>query len=95
MGNHYNWEKVLGNVVWSSGKHRMEFLIDFNMLVSNNMWQIIVGVAHPSTDLVSCLGDGEREWGMMCLSGQKIHKVGYIITEAGCAGICHRIEETF
>ena len=60
VGNHYNWEKVLGNVVWTSGKHRMEFMIDFNMLVSNNMWQIIVGVAHPSTDLVSCLGDGER-----------------------------------
>ena len=55
------------------------------MLASSNSWQIIVGVAQVAPELnaqqikAACslsghLGATPREWGMMCLSGQKIHK---------------------
>ena len=44
------------------------------MLASSNTWQIIVGVAVPNVNLQSHLGNSAKEWGMMCLSGQKINK---------------------
>lgn len=73
-GCHYDWEKILGNVTWRSGIHKYEVLIELNMLASSNTWQIIVGVAAPNISLQTHLGSSEREWGMMCLSGQKINK---------------------
>ena len=73
-GCHYDWEKCLGNVVWRSGTHSFEVSIELNMLASSNTWQIVVGLAQPTTNLQTYLGNSAREWGMMCLSGQKISK---------------------
>jgi hypothetical protein len=55
------------------------------MLSSGNAWQIIVGVAQIQSNqtvnqlqqksfLTTHLGSTSKEWGIMCLSGQKIHK---------------------
>jgi hypothetical protein len=51
------------------------------MLASSNTWQIVVGVAcstalstAPQSFLQNHLGSTAKEWGMMCLSGQKIHR---------------------
>ena len=78
-GCHYDWEKILGNVVWRAGTHRYEVQIELNMLASSNTWQIIIGVASvpqtgPPINLQNHLGCNAKEWGMMCLSGQKINK---------------------
>ncbi|CDW80411.1 btb poz domain-containing protein 2 [Stylonychia lemnae] len=78
-GCHYDWEKIVGNVVWRSGIHKFEIQIELNMLASSNTWQIIVGVAavpqnSPPINLQNHLGSTAKEWGMMCLSGQKINK---------------------
>ena len=74
QGCHVDWEEVIGNVVWRSGIHRYEIIVEINMLTSSNKWQIICGVAHPyHTNLNKFLGATDYEWGMMVLSGQKIH----------------------
>ena len=84
-GCYYDWEKIIGNVTWRSGTHKYEIEIDLNMLASSNSWQIIVGVAQIQTGLTTSqisqnsnlsthLGSTPKEWGIMCLSGQKIHK---------------------
>ena len=44
-GCHYDWEKVMGDVLWRSGIHNYFVEIDLNMLASSNTWQICVGVA--------------------------------------------------
>ena len=44
------------------------------MLASSNTWQIIVGLAGSPVNFQTHLGNSPREWGMMCLSGQKINK---------------------
>ena len=46
------------------------------MLASSNTWQIVVGVTSgPTTSSMQThLGASAREWGMTCLSGQKIHR---------------------
>mmetsp|Transcript_40442 Transcript_40442/g.61691 ORF Transcript_40442/g.61691 Transcript_40442/m.61691 type:complete len:207 (+) Transcript_40442:789-1409(+) len=85
QGCHYDWEKVVSSTTWRSGTHKYEVQIDLNMWASSNSWQIIVGVAQLqpglSADQVKSvfnlsnhLGASPKEWGMMCLSGQKIHK---------------------
>ena len=63
-----------GNVTWRSGTHKFEIQIELNMLASSNTWQIIVGVAQSPVNLQTHLGSSAKEWGMMCLSGQKINK---------------------
>ena len=75
-GCHFDWEKVIGNVIWRTGVHKFDVQIDLNMLASSNTWQIVVGVSSvaSSTTMQTHLGASGREWGMTCLSGQKIHK---------------------
>lgn len=73
-GCHYDWEKIVGNVTWRSGIHKFEIQIELNMLASSNTWQIIVGVAQSPISLQTHLGSSSKEWGMMCLSGQKMNK---------------------
>lgn len=73
-GCHYDWEKIVGNVTWRSGIHKFDIQIELNMLASSNTWQIIVGVAQQPTNLQTHLGSTPKEWGLMCLSGQKMNK---------------------
>ena len=72
IAHHYDWEKVLGNTIWHAGSHRFKVLLDLNISASSNSWQIIVGVASPSTLLFEHLGAGGKEWGLACYSGHKI-----------------------
>ena len=72
IAHHYDWEKVIGNTIWYAGSHNFKVQLDLNTSVSSNSWQIIAGVACPSTSLCQHLGAGDKEWGLACYSGQKI-----------------------
>ena len=72
IAHHYDWEKVIGNTVWYAGVHSFKVQLELNISVSSNSWQIIVGVASPSTSLSEHLGAGAKEWGLACYSGHKI-----------------------
>jgi BTB/POZ domain/SPRY domain len=72
IAHHYDWEKVIGNTTWYGGTHSFKVQLEMNVCVSSNSWQIIVGVASPSTSLNDHLGSGGKEWGLACYSGHKI-----------------------
>lgn len=72
IAHHYDWEKVLGNTIWYAGTHSFKVQLELNITVSSNSWQIIIGVASPSTSLIEHLGSGGKEWGLACYSGHKI-----------------------